>query len=289
MSDLQYPTWADVGVPESIVNFIFTMKPGSGFDYLLLNKVFRFPVKAQYLYTCGKCKFTKKMYRIYEDYSKCESCGSHLISSSANWRMGKDKIVPITSIHDTNPESHVSSVIVKMGLAYTIYFNRKLPDNFFSGHWEFDQTKYPLSKKYKKDEDIYNKPPSVPQPLYTAQFMGGMKVQNLVMSTAVFRAAILCPYLWDNLFDWNLRKRKEIGQETHIFPLFNLLARLSTERSGRDSSAMLKRPASLKIKPMLEMPLPVANKVSPKINKTLEEASTVLDRFANEWHTWTIG
>ena len=310
MTEPKYPTWSDVGIPESIVDYVFTIKPGAAMDYLLLNKVYRFPVKAQFIYHCDKCGHKKKVFRIYEDYSRCDNCNSHNISSSANWRMGKDKIVPLTSEHDTKPENNISNVVQRVGLAYAVYFNRCPPDNFFEGKWETKTDKFVCSKKYKKDEDIFNKPPQAPKVQYVAKFAGGVPVSHNVMSVAIFRVAVLCPYLWVSLFALMIHKRKDKGQETHILPLFNLLSRLnnpSLEIQGIGNDRRYRRPSgkSNRDDGLMTFSSPKANFVLPKLNsytsserkqaskpvgkndnKVLAEAMSVLETINRDMIHW---
>ena len=75
---INYPSWQDVGVPVFFVDYLRRMGQGGTLDYLILNRVFRFNVRAQYVYECKNCGHTKSLHRHFEDSSTCEKCGEQI-------------------------------------------------------------------------------------------------------------------------------------------------------------------------------------------------------------------
>lgn len=232
MSDkVNYPSWDDCGVPKSILSAIKQLRVGSALDYLLLNRVFRFNVRAHYLYTCNKCGYHKKMFRHYEDYSTCERCGSNLISSIANWRMGKDKIEPYSKSDDL-----LIKLIQQMHSLYVRYFRKSPPQDFLQCGWHIEAIEVP------KDSSAYgysnlSSNQSSPSPVFMAKYSCGDQVKSKNQALAVCKASLLCPFLWDDGFDWKTDSHRNRGQKTHIIPLISIWSKLLTESSSKRSSS----------------------------------------------------
>ncbi len=221
---IQYPTWQDVGVPPSLVNAIRRLTSGDVIDYLLVNRVFRFHIRAQYVYMCDECHSVKKLSRNWEDYSQCEQCGSALISSSANWRMGKDHMKPYSK-----DESNVRVVVRQMAEVYGMYFRDYPPDNFLECDWVVDRDTVQLPKeqdqafgRYQPQEDF------IPHelPMFSAKFCCGDQVTLPTQTLAICQAALLCPFLWDDRYDWKYKMPRETNQETHLLPLIHMWCKL---------------------------------------------------------------
>lgn len=229
-----YPTWEDVGVTPLMVNAVKNLNSSRILDYLVLNRVFRFIVKAQCFYKCSHCGYGKKSSRIFEDYSSCESCGSLLVSSVFNWRMGKDQLEDFSS-----DENLSVRVIEQMPRVYGEYFKDYPPDNFLHGVWDVKKPVLNIDNK----PDIYGKlqnsqhnyvPGSAPS--YVAKFCCGEEVRASNPTLAIAKAAVLCPFLWDDCYDWKFNSPKDRSQETHLLPIFNLWAQLILEDSERSPS-----------------------------------------------------
>jgi hypothetical protein len=203
MSETLFPSWKDVGVPNFIIENIKHIRSAQFLGYLVLNRVFRYEVKPQYNYHCRNCDYRKQNVRAYEDYSVCESCGYNDISAFPIWRMGKDKATPIS-------EMSVPGILQMLEENYNVYFQKEIPEDFIDVQWRYAVIKTPMPDG-EVDKMVYSKA--------YAKFACGEEVEAESHSFAVAKAAILCPFLWDDLFDWKYGVTKEKGRETPIIPL----------------------------------------------------------------------
>lgn len=219
---IQYPSWSDVGLPTLIIDGLRNLGPSRILDYLILNRVMRFHIRAQYVYECHHCGATKRMHRHFEDYSSCERCNSNLISSTANWRMGKDKIEPYSS-----DECFIPPIIQQMPTVYGNYFRDHPPENFLKCEWVVDR-KITIPQNDHAWDSYRGHHSEIPSdaPMFAAQFCCGERVLAPVQTTAICKAAILCPFLWDDCFDWKHITFKGKSHAVHITPLLHLWARL---------------------------------------------------------------
>ena len=225
---INYPSWQDVGVPVFFVDYLRRMGQGGTLDYLILNRVFRFNVRAQYVYECKNCGHTKSLHRHFEDYSTCEKCGEHKITSTAYWRMGKDKCEPYSQ-----RDGLVSKIIQQMATDYGQYFRDVPPDDFVDCGWEWNKNGVEIPKtgpafgKLSSDPEAEQVESNFgPKPSFAMKFCCGEKVVAPNQIVSVCRAAILCPFLWDDCFDWKYMVQRDHGRETHILPLLYMLAKM---------------------------------------------------------------
>jgi len=223
---IRYPTWEDVGIPRIMVNAVHALPAGGVLDYLVLNRVFRFNVRAQYVYQCTKCGYDKRMGRHYEDYSCCEKCGSNMICSTAYWRMGKDKMEAYSQ-----KENLAAKVIQQMPIVYSQYFRDHPPDEFIKCEWEWDTGEVQVPKPipaYGRYDSSNAEEGFKPPPLFAVQFCCGERVVTASQVYSICKAAVLCPFLWDDCFDWKHLIPKDQGRENHLLPLLNIWAKLTS-------------------------------------------------------------
>ena len=232
-SGITYPTWEQVGIPSLLVGFIRRLRPGKVVDYLVTNRIFRFHIRPQYVYQCQSCGNTKRVSRNWEDYSVCENCESGMVSSSANWRMGKD------AMKSYSDGSHCNAVVQQMAEIYGTYFRDYPPENFLDCDWIVDRDALKLPKEsehaygqHQPDDDFI--PPQMP--LFAAQFCCGDRVVHNSQDFAIVLAALLCPFLWDDRFDWKHKVLRDQGKSTHIAPLLNMWCKM--EHPDKESSRM---------------------------------------------------
>lgn len=215
-NNILLPSWNDVNIPQFIVDNIRNNYSNHLINYLVLNRVFRFEIKPQYNYWCRNCDYRKQNVRAYEEYGTCENCGSQdFLSANPIWRMGKDRASNVN-------EGLVPRILHKMEENYKIYFNQKeIPDNFVEMQWLYGTT----TEDVPEDEEkiIYSKA--------KAKFSHGEEIEAETQSQAVAKAAILCPFLWDELFDWKFGVPKDKGRETHILPLLSMWSKFSGSRN----------------------------------------------------------
>lgn len=222
---VNYPTWGDVGIPKSFVHYILDIKTPNLVNYLISNRVFRFHVKPCYIFRCNECNHKRKSMRSHEDYSKCERCNSSLIVSEPFWRMGKDNVLPYSQREDLLP-----NLIHQMSQNHYKYFGVYPPEDFLQTEWRLDRA----AERTSTSDQVWNfqNPTNIPispqdrLPIFVAQFAGGEQVRSFTQLSAICWAAVLCPFLWDDCYDWKYNFRKGRYRETHILPLLNIMKQL---------------------------------------------------------------
>lgn len=197
MESFVYPNWKDVGLSPYFVENLRALCIGDKIDFLIANKVYKDILRSQFKYYCNNCGKSKNSNRIYEDYSKCENCGSYKISCISDWKYPMlDECDPFSS-----DNSFVSPILVRMQYNYKMYFGELPPEKFLDFSTAF--------KKYCNDS----------YPHFKAQFICGEEVEEISASLAVCKAALLCPFIWDDVFDWKNRYRRDESRKTHIIPI----------------------------------------------------------------------
>lgn len=227
---IAYPTWKDVGIPEVVVSFIKNMSMSNMLSYLVTNRVFRFMVKSRYTYRCRSCDYSKNI-RIFESYDRCEACGSRQIFAVSSYVMGKDQCRALD-------ENIIPIIIQKMNENYSCYFKRYPPQNFFYLAWclqhvEIAQQEVALGADAPHDEEEEEFRLPEQRPSVSVQFASGERVESSSQTLAVCKAAVLCPFLWDDLYDWKYHVHKDRNRETPILPLLNMWAKLRGRSSYR--------------------------------------------------------
>lgn len=183
-----HPTWEDVSIPDSVVNSI---KPLAGcyyLDSLLHQFVYRYKRKPQHTYACRQCGFCYKPDRSSEEIACCPICQCGRMRVTSVWRWGKE-VPPYTR---TNRD--LNEIIDKMSVNYISYFGTA-PTPIINCGWASDC--------------VY------------CQFKGGNLVRDYSSRLCFAKAAILCPYLWDTKFDWNLPKTMDTISIEHFSPIAN--------------------------------------------------------------------
>jgi len=232
---ITYPTWSDVNIPQSLIHDVRRLGTGIILDYLILNRIYRFQIKAQYVYTCQSCGYQKRISRNYESYLQCEQCRSGLISSLANWRMGKDRIEGWS--RKTN-DGLLRKTIRQMSANYTHYFRDYPPEDFLKCDWVMKKPSFDIPENGvawgQNSPDLMDLPSEMPS--FAAKFCCGEQVVGGNQQICIYKAAVLCPFLWDDCFDWKYLSPKDSGRETHIFPVLNLWCKLKGDRKSKKSA-----------------------------------------------------
>jgi len=247
---IKFPDWKDVGIPSLLVDLLRSSYKGKILDFVVSNKVFKISMKTQYLYTCRTCSYKKKMSRIYEDYSTCEHCGNNLIFCKPLILSGKDKIEPYSQVEDL-----VNPVIDRMVLLFTNYFKEYPPDEFLTCGWNLNIDK---TKKIVDLNKNNNQPASIARnpPVFNAKFACGEEVSDAVVATAVCKAAILCPFIWDSKFDWkqNIPRDKQGPIVPFLYHYLKSLGNRSMKMDLSDKGGLLIKDGM--IMPKLAAPFP---------------------------------
>lgn len=218
MDNIQYPKWQDVGVPKSFIKIIKESNSNQLLSYFIVNRIFRFNVKPQYLYHCNHCDHRKVLTRVYEEYVTCEGCGkTGKLHITPQYRMGKDARPNIN-------DQLCGNIIRKMFDNHVDYFGTPPDDNYFSYGWQLD-IKKTRSAVNPNDNFDFGKPLKS-----IAQFLSGDRIESDGSVMAICKAAILTPFLWDDKFDWQLYLKKDSSQETPLTPLVYMLYKCNNDR-----------------------------------------------------------
>lgn len=233
---IKYPTWQDVGLSEYLINQI--VKPDLGesriLDYLVYVKVFNFQIKLTYTAICKNCNNTKKLNRYHEEYSICEKCGKSTITCSVSWRFGKNN----DYIEYTTREDGASLVIRQMMENYVTYFKESPPDDFLKSEWLIDRRQVNVPKKRNpygiweddKIEDKYVSKSS--KPIYFSRFCCGEECRGDNQNLTIIKSALMCPFIWDDCFDWKNGFKKDTSQQFHITPILYMCSKMLPEGSS---------------------------------------------------------
>lgn len=217
MNQIQYPTWNDVGIPKSFIKLIKDSHNHSLISYLLVNRVFRFPIKPQYMYVCQHCDHRKTNSRVYEEYTICDGCGkTGRLKVMPQLRMGRD-------MRPSLDDKICGNIIRKMFGNHHDYFGVPAPTNYFSCGWQLDIKN---SKNKNKEED-FNFGKSLNS---VSQFTSGESIEQNGHVLAICKSAILTPFLWDDKFDWQLLIKKDTNNETSITSLIYAMQKCNTEK-----------------------------------------------------------
>lgn len=177
-----YPTWRDFDIPQGVVDAIRRTSNNSLIAFLTNDRVFRNENKINYQYECFKCGHAKVVTRQYEDYSSCEQCRSESTHGTPFWKecRGNSKITD---------NLDASRIVSQMTLNYAKYF----------GVVEFEIA------DIKWDNSGF-----------LSKFLGGESAFDGSPERSAAKAAILCPYLWDNNFNWRDGIKNDRGNDLHI-------------------------------------------------------------------------
>lgn len=193
MDEIQFPTWKSVGLPSNFVRVISNAEH-RWLDFLILNRVFRQPVKSKFTYSCRSCGRGKNIYRIYEDYSRCDRCHSFLISCQPSWNFYRNDV----RHYSEDSDNYVSSVIARMQQNFIMYFQMSPSDDFINFVPKFSQNR---------------------EAVFTAKFICGDAVCDNKPGIAILKASVLCPFLWDDAYDWKNEYFRDESLQSHITPM----------------------------------------------------------------------
>lgn len=185
---MEYPTWSDVSVPEDLLNSLKKIS-GVTLDYLVHQMVFRNKRRTIHRYTCYTCRKSFEPNRASEEISACSDCNGTKLTAYPDFRFLKPPNIAFSN-------KMLETTIHKMEDNFAYYFNKE-PTNIFDCGWE-DGKSYCI-------------------------FKGGEKAYSLNPRLSVLKASILCPYLWNNRFDWNEKKGNNTKNVNHLSPILNMM------------------------------------------------------------------
>ena len=155
--------------------------------------------------------------------------------------MGKDRVEPYSQ-----RDTLASKIIQQMATVYGQYFRDIPPDDFVECGWEWNKSGVEIPKVGPAFGKLNVDPEAEAveavcgvKSSFVVKFCCGEKVTSGSQILSVCRAAILCPFLWDDCFDWKNMVRRDRGRETHIMPLLYTLAKMkgSGDKSPRPVDA----------------------------------------------------
>ena len=234
---IAYPTWDDVGVPPALTELIRRLPLCQLLHYLIVNRVFRFQIKPQYAYRCAGCGHRKTVTKVFEEYPNCEACNCSVLTATPSYIMGKDKC------RHALDETIVPSIIQRMTDNFVCYFKRQPPEDFFAYGWMLNNKPVEVpnpvalgADAHHNDDDDDEFQQALRSPGAVAKFCVGESVEDAAQTLAICKAAVLCPFLWDDFFDWQFNSRKD--KETPIIPLLQMIARMHNKGNGERNSGV---------------------------------------------------
>lgn len=192
---MKTPSWQEVGIPQIMVDHIKQLKPGFAFDSLVHQVVFQNNKKLFVSYNCDICGHKFSPTKTTDEVSNCVSCYSKRVRCIQSLKFNKGTKLPTYS----RKGSYLSTLFAQMSENFSNYF-KAFPERNLDWEWHGD--------------------------LYHVAFAGGETATGSMPRTAVAKAALLTPYLWDTTFDWkNLTQNDKV--ETHF--ITSLLGHLQTQ------------------------------------------------------------
>lgn len=191
--DMRFPTWRDVGIPTQFVETIKNLQGDNLLEQLIYEKVFRKTRRMQYVYVCGVCGHQHKPEKNVEDYRTCEICNGKAITVTQHLRGWNRK-------HPTgcsNTDAFAQDVLVSMRVNYSRYFSKYL---------EEIQSEDIVVFRWKQECG------------FVAGYLGGDQVEGPSTAKALCKASLLVPFLWDDNFNWESKKKMPPGRQSLIFP-----------------------------------------------------------------------
>lgn len=182
MDARNYPTWRDFDIPQGLVEVVKHLGRPDKLGFLVNDRVFRLENKINYQYECLRCGHSKIVTRQYEDYSSCDKCRSESVHGIPFWKECRNSDKAEINLD-------VSKIINQMNANHFHYFG-EFVENIASVRWDKN--------------------------CFTSKFIGGEEVHDVSPVRSVAKAAILCPYLWDNNFNWCNKIKNDRGNDLHV-------------------------------------------------------------------------
>src|SRR6185437_16893122 len=77
MKTPHFPSWQDVGLPNTVPDSLRKIRYGGLLNFLLSYRVFLQESEVKYIYLCGVCSYQKTNVTPFESYSECKRCASN--------------------------------------------------------------------------------------------------------------------------------------------------------------------------------------------------------------------
>ena len=187
---MDFPSWHDVAMPLTLIESVKRLPPCYFLDSLVHQLVMGNKRKPQYTYTCDTCGCSHRPEKATDEVVHCPECDGQQMRCAASWRFTKE-------IQPFSRSSYVSlaKLISSMRGNFICYFG-EMPKYMNCG-WDVSGGLY-------------------------CQFQGGELVCDTTPRLCIVKAAILCPYLWNNSFN---DKTDTIHGE-HLAPILHNYCRI---------------------------------------------------------------
>jgi DNA-directed RNA polymerase subunit RPC12/RpoP len=195
-----YPTWSDVGVPQQLVDYIKELPPGGFLDSLVHQFVYRGTRRPSYLYRCARCGYKYRPERALEEIACCPQCQNTLLtrSSRVSW---------FREVNYYSRSDHRIPTIIN--IVYNSY-------RYYFGEWI---TSVVEDCGWNEEDDLVH-----------FKFFGGERFEDVSPKMCLLKAAVLCPYLWDTTFNWNVPRGDDCVHVEVLGPLFSSLRNFRYEK-----------------------------------------------------------
>jgi len=200
MESFNFPTWKDVELPEQFIQVIKSLNDCYTIEQLICEKVFHYFRRLQYVYICGVCGFQYKAQKSIDDYALCTRCQSRAIYATQYLKSWSSNYAPGCSL----TEDFGHEVLVKMRNNYAFYSHKDVED-------------YPpeeiVTFNWTKNRSVM------------ARFVGGELVEENNSPSALCKAALLVPFLWDRCFSWKICQPRPPANQVPLVPTLRQLIR----------------------------------------------------------------
>lgn len=198
--DMKFPTWEELQIPFDLIYEIKKAQPCYFIDSLIHQMIFREKRKFFYSYECLQCSEIYPTEKESEEIGCCENCESRMLKTNKIEYKFSKKVVEFS-----RKPYELDSLFNMMQKNYLYYFNEAPKENFFDCGWEGP---YPY-----------------------ARFCNGEKIVDNNIRIVIIKSAILCPFLWDDRFNWQEPKDANKVKVNHFTPIIgNLISSTKKEK-----------------------------------------------------------
>lgn len=184
-----FPSWTDVGIPLEFINMVKKLPPCHFLDILVHHLVYRKNWTIHYIYHCAQCRYIYRPEKSSEEVVQCLNCKGQQLYCVPHLQSSR-----MVLQYSQKTSNRLFDIIDIMTHRFMCYFST--PPSSLNCGWDTEEAT-----------------------LY-CQFPGGDIIRDISPRQCIIKAAILCPYLWNN-FNWD----NDNGTESinHFSPILNTL------------------------------------------------------------------
>jgi hypothetical protein len=173
--DAPFPTWRDLGLSKILPSFLKKLEYGETLNFLVYDRIYLIRNTVLYTYLCGGCGYHKYNQAISANYNECSHCSSTNLSVLPHWEMNRKTAPGFSNLLD----------ICLMMEEY--HFK-------YCGIWH---------------KDTFTMRVDVEKIMFSAKFYGGEEAFAECPVLAGTKAALCCPFMWDERFSFKEGKFKD--------------------------------------------------------------------------------